>query len=57
MLFLPIRWRYFTLHHEFAHNAVWCMTRKVKFSFREGGGGRELGPIFLNFLDLPLFDL
>ena len=46
---------FFTLHHEYAHTAVCCMSRKVKFSF--GGGeleGGGLGPLFLNFLDLLL---
>ena len=38
------------MHHEYAHNAVCCMSWKVTFSF--GGGG--LGPLFLNFLDPPL---
>ena len=46
---------FFTLHHEYVHTAVYCMSRKVKFSF--GGGeleGGGLGPLFLNFLDLLL---
>ena len=46
--------RYFTLHHEYTHNAVCCMSRKVKFSFGGGGGGWRLCPLFLNFLHPPL---
>ena len=48
----------FTLHHEYAHNAVCCMSLKVKFPFRRvrggGGGGKGPGPLILNFLDPPL---
>ena len=27
------------MHHKYAHNAVCCMSRKVKFSLGGGGGG------------------
>ena len=44
----------FTLHQEYAHNAV-C---PEKLSFHSGGDGRgrggELSPLFLNFQDPPL---
>ena len=43
----------FTLHQEYAHNAV-C---PEKLSFHSGGderGGGELSPLFLNFQDPPL---
>ena len=44
---------YFTLHLEYAHNVVCCLSWKVKFSFGggEGAGEREsggFGPLFLN---------
>ena len=38
--FRAVNFIYYPLHHEYAHNAVCCMSRKVKFSF----GGRGTRP-------------
>ena len=36
-------------HHKYGHNAVWCMSWKVKFSFRVGGGRGESAPSYWIF--------
>ena len=43
--FRAVNFIYYPLHHEYAHNAVCCMSRKVKFSFGSGGWGRTWPPL------------
>ena len=44
---------YFQIVFEASKLLYCCMAWKVKFSFRGGGGGGFLVPLFLNFLDPP----
>ena len=43
------------MHHEYAHNAVCCVSWKVKFSFRGKSG--ELGPSFWIFWIHPCWNV